>query len=250
MKYLLYMLVVANLVYFSWQTLRGMPDEGSAYELVQLPPHARRLMTLEELRDQGIQPEFAGETVTQPGDRSESTAGTAPVAGIPALIDLPPPSAGMPLGCYSIGPFIAESELEAVSRRLEELEIQASRRSETRQVQIGYWIYLPAMPREEALSYKAKLEKHRDKEYFIGKDNVLSLGAFKEKSRAHRRLRQLRKIGIEALLEPRYRTRDVLWLELIEGISETGHDRLAAELSGVELQPQACKSIAAGKVIQ
>jgi hypothetical protein len=50
MKHLLYLLVVVNLVYFSWHMLQGMSDEETARELPPLPPDTRRLMTLQELQ--------------------------------------------------------------------------------------------------------------------------------------------------------------------------------------------------------
>ena len=97
------------------------------------------------------------------------------------------------------------------------------------------------MPRREALEYKAKLDRHKDKEYFIGKDNVLSLGAFREKRRAERRMRQLRKIGIEAVQEPRIKTHNVFWIDIVEGVSASDRDRLAAEMTDVDMQPLDCR---------
>ena len=69
----------------------------------------------------------------------------------------------------------------------------------------------------------------------------MSLGAFKDKARADRRMRQLRKIGIEAILEPRYRMREVTWLDLAVGLSETGHEQLVSELPESDIQPRACR---------
>jgi hypothetical protein len=243
MKHLLYLLLVVNLVYFSWNLLQGAATEDAMDGRLQLPPDTRRLMTLEELQEQRRQqrPEDGG--ITQPASRALSPAGLEPepVPAIEMITALQPPGAGVPLACYTIGPFLAEAELKAAMGRLEALEFSAEQRTAEEQQHIGYWIYLPAMPRREALEYKAKLDRHKDKEYFIGKDNVLSLGAFGEKRRAERRMRQLRKIGIEAVQEPRIKTRNVFWIDIVEGISASDRDRLAAEMADVELQPLDCR---------
>lgn len=242
MKHLIYLLVVVNLVYFSWHTLRGETDNDTVRALPPLPPDTRRLMTLQELKDREGEPESAGITENQPSSRAESPADIETVAEIGALTTLQPPAAAVPLSCYTVGPFLAEGELEKAAARLDALELESSQRSTEVQHQIGWWIYIPAMPRKEVLGFKATLDKHKDKEYYIGRENVLSLGAFKNKTRADRRMKQLRKIGInEAVLEPRFKTRNEYWLDLLDGISTADHDRLSSELSGINIEEQACR---------
>jgi hypothetical protein len=243
MKHLLYLLLVVNLVYFSWNLLQGATTEDAMEVRLQLPPDTRRLMTLEELQEQRRQQRPADGSSTQPAGHALRPEGPdqEPAAAIEVITALQPPGAGVPLACYTIGPFLAEADLKAAMGRLEALEFIAELRTAEEQQQIGYWIYLPAMPRGEALEYKAKLDSHKDKEYFIGKDNVLSLGAFRDKGRAERRIRQLRKIGIEAVQEPRFKTRNVFWIDLVEGVSGSDRDRLAAGMGDVDVQPLQCR---------
>jgi hypothetical protein len=54
-------------------------------------------------------------------------------------------------------------------------------------------------------------------------------------------MRQLRKIGIEAVKEPRFKTRHVFWIDLVEGVSGGDRDRLAAEMGEVDVQPLDCR---------
>lgn len=241
MKHLLYLLVVVNLVYFSWHMLQGMSDDGAVRELPPLPSDTRRLMTLQELQDRQKKPEPGRPADNQPSSRAGYPGASESLAAIQALTAQQPPGAGLPLSCYSIGPFVAESELNAVAARLEKLELESSQRRQEAEVKIGYWLYLPAMTREEALGYKAVLDEHRDKEYLIGKDNVLSLGAFKEKSRADRRMKDLRKMGITPVLEPRYKIRDVFWLDLVDGISASDRNRLSSDIPESSIKQQACR---------
>ncbi len=241
MKHLLYLLIVVNLVYFSWHMSQGVSDDDTVHELPPLPADTRRLMTLKELRDQQQEQAPEGPTVMQPSSRAGSPTGSESLASIEALTEEQPPGAGVPLTCYSVGPFMSETELSAAAARLDKLELESSQHREEVQEKIGYWIYLPAMPREKVLGYKAKLDKRKDKEYYIGRDNVLSLGAFKEKSRADRRMKDLRKIGIKAVLEPRYKTREAFWLDLVDGISTADHSRLSSVVPEAGIKQQACR---------
>jgi cell division septation protein DedD len=241
MKQLLYLLVIVNLVYFSWHMSQGVSDDDAVHELPPLPPDTRRLMTLQELQDRQKNQAPGEGATTQPSSRAGSPTGSESLAAIEALTEEQPPAAGVPLSCYSVGPFMTQAELNVAAARIEKLELESTQHREEAQEKIGYWIYLPAMPRDKALGYKAKLDKHKDKEYFIGKDNVLSLGAFRQKSRADRRLKDLRKIGIKAVLEPRYKTHDVFWLDLVDGVTAADRNRLFSELPEASIKQQACR---------
>jgi hypothetical protein len=97
------------------------------------------------------------------------------------------------------------------------------------------------MERAEAKRLAKILDDRNDKEYFIGKDNVLSLGAFKEISRAKLRLKRVRKLGIEPRLETRYRTTAEYWLDFrAEPAAGEQLSGLAAENPDVWLQDRSC----------
>ncbi|MEN8107725.1 MAG: hypothetical protein ABFS22_06930 [Pseudomonadota bacterium] len=226
MRYLIYLLVIVNLAYFYWQTVPGVSDTGVSRELPPLPAHTRRLMTLQELKEQQ--------------EKSEKQLAVE-VSAFEALTELQSPGAGLPLSCYALGPFMAESEVQATESRLDELELESTRRTTEMKEKIGYWIYLPPMERKQALAIKAKLDDNRDKEYYIGKENLISLGAFKGKLQADRRMKQLHKIGIEPVLQPRYATRNVFWLDIDKNLAGDDQDRLRSGLPELDLQEQVCR---------
>ena len=126
MKHLLYLLVIANLVYFSWHMLPGEGDGGARDELLQVPPDTRRLMTLQELQEQREKEDSSAETVSPADDRAEAP-GEELLSGIESLTTRQPPAAGMPLTCYSIGPFMSDGEVETAAAILEKLELEAAR---------------------------------------------------------------------------------------------------------------------------
>ncbi len=68
------------------------------------------------------------------------------------------------------------------------LGLESQQRESERTYPIGYWVYLPEMSRSKSQRLARVLDEHSDKEYFIGKGNLISLGAFKQMSRAKNRL--------------------------------------------------------------
>ena len=48
MRHVIYLLVVMNLVYFSWSMLQYVPHKGGASLVRRIPPDVRRLETVRE----------------------------------------------------------------------------------------------------------------------------------------------------------------------------------------------------------
>lgn len=224
MRQLIYILVMVNLVFFLWQLFQSDSGTEAAKVLPPLPSNVRALVTLDERVQKN----------TESG-----------VSDVDALTNSQPPGAGATLNCLVLGPFLAIVELEESEQRLVAMGLEPGRRSTEEQEQIGYWIYLPAMEHEEAVRITRLLDEKKDKEYFIGKDNIISLGAFKEKYRADIRVKKVRKYGLEPILEPRYRTRNLHWLDIQPPASgEVELETLKAEYSAIGIQEAACESIA------
>jgi len=219
MRHVVYLLLVANLVFLGWNIFQSQSAKQVERELPPIAATAAPLVTLQE--------------------RELADAAAAGVSAIEALTGNEPPGAG--LVCQTLGPFLARDAMQAVAARLAAMELEPQRREATRRRPIGYWVYLPEMEYEEAARLTQILDDHSDKEYFIGKDNVLSFGAFKEMSRAKTRLARVRKLGIEPRLETRYRTAAEYWLD-IEVKPATGGTlaKLVADNPDVWLQDRAC----------
>ncbi|MGB5472837.1 MAG: hypothetical protein WBQ78_05100 [Gammaproteobacteria bacterium] len=192
MRHLVYFLLVANLAYFGWNLFSSGTAGETARELPPLPATAKPLVTLQELKQQS------------------ATAPEQEMSGIDTLTLSQPPGAGMPAACQVLGPFYAEEALHAVAGKL---GLEPRQRIAEDRKESGYWIYLPAMERGEALQIAKMLDERNDHEYYIGKDNFMSLGTFKDISRAEIRLSQVRQLGLNAILETRYITLDAYWLE-------------------------------------
>ena len=214
MRHLIYLLVVVNLVFFLWHAIQGPAVKEAERELPPLPRGARPLVTLEE-REQ---------------------------AAIEAVTAAQSPGAGMPLACQSLGPFLSTAYLQTARARLEEAGYPSEQRTDKMDVEIGYWVYLPPMEIDEALEIARLLDSKQDREYYIGKDNLISLGAFKEKSRAEVRLKSARKYGLDPLLEPRYQKRTVHWLDIDGSKIAAGElPAIMREFPDVRLKARACR---------
>ncbi len=200
MRHLVYLLLVANLAYFGWNLYESGTAAETLRALPPIPASAKPLVTLQEL-------------VQQPGTTTDQG-----VTGVDGLTMTQPPGAGEPAACQVLGPFHAEAELQAIAG---ELGLPPRQRITEERTENGYWVYLPAMEHAQALQIAKQLDEQDDHEYYIGKDNFMSLGTFKELSRAEIRLRQLQKMGLDAILKARYSTQDAYWLEFSDRGAET-----------------------------
>ena len=128
----------------------------------------------------------------------------------------------LPPACHSIGPFPDRQRLNAVMERLSDLDLESTIRTSQIEQPSGYWVYLPAMPRTEARVVVEELKAKGVQDYFLGRQNFISLGIFSAKRMAEERVREISRLGYEPLLEPRVRRREVFWIDL----QESGPERL------------------------
>jgi hypothetical protein len=259
MRHVSYLLVIANLVYFSWNMLQNMPDTQAASLVSPLPPSVRRLEMLHEKAASKVS-HGAG---PMPIKRNSSSRGASPprdtavprgsaeMGRVEALTESEPPGAVAPaLSCYVLGPFLEASELKRVAAHLTKLGYHSRERTTETRIVAGYWTYLPAMARKEALRITHLLEAKNDEDYLIIKGNVISLGVFESRYRAERRVKMLQNYGLKPVLQPRYKTRTVHWLDLDspDGEKRDVMETIRAEYPDTEVHGTPCqsKSIAAG----
>ena len=107
--------------------------------------------------------------------------------------------------------------------------------------QVGYTVLLPSGGYEEAVQNKRRLEKENISASFIGVNNVLSLGAFSDKSRAEKILARAQALGFDPRIEPGYAKRSTYWL-VFQGHEDQDKalKGLTREYSGLRLENVAC----------
>ena len=225
MRHVVYLLLVANLVYLGWNILQTSSVDEVVRTFPPLPATATRLVTLQEMEE----------------EEEEKQDAVVEVSVIEELTQEQPPGAGVALSCQTLGPFLAAEKMQLVEKKLAELGLEAKQRTTEVREQIGYWVYLPAMEREKVLQITKHLDENNDEDYFIGKDNVLSLGAFRGLQRANVRLENTRKLGLDPLLEPRYSTMSAQWFDLqvtAAGLDAAGE--IAEQDQDIKIEILAC----------
>lgn len=221
MRHLVYLLLVANVVFFGWNLFDNHSPESRVITMPPLPDNVSRLVTLQEQ-----QADATGEEV---------------ITDLETLTAEQPPGAGAALQCQALGPFLAVDAMQQIAAELGELGLQPEQRQVESKELTGFWVYLPAMSRDEIRTVLGTLEDYNDKEYYVGKGNFISLGTFKSMERAERRLESVRKMGLEATLEERFATQNSFWLDIqSDGSASEQLQRIAEGNSSLQLVDLAC----------
>ena len=203
MRHLVYMLLVANLAYLGWNIFTSGSQQTLTVNTSPQPANVVPLITLQE--------------------RQAASAAADKVTEIEQLTEEQPPGAGVAMLCQAMGPFLALEDMLLVEKHLLDLGLTPAPRHLADRELNGYWVYLPAMAREDVWAVTETLQEHRDKEYYVGKGNFISLGTFKGVERAQRRLQDVQEMGLDAILEERYNEQDSWWLDIQSDGSAKDH---------------------------
>lgn len=225
-------LVVATLLFFNvalalWQAGRPPGGESVAGAPPDGPTGTQPLRLLSERR--GI-----------PQARDESPRPDPSPAPDPA-----PPATPSALACGRIGPFPADESARALARRLTEQGWRARVEGQTVE-EIRYWVLLPPFPTAaDAFAAERALRDAgiRDLQVLAGegRDHALSLGLFRDRAAARRRLDQIRALGFAPQLEPLERRRAQFWVRFAADRAEVAHwDPAAAPDAELSLQREPC----------
>ena len=220
MRHLVYLLVVANVVYLGWNLFQGRAADDQWSALPPLPDGARPLVTLQE-------------------HGSEQTS-SLDATGLNTLTAIQPPGAVSRPDCQALGPFSLLAEAKAVAGRLGSSGLEPVQRTTRSRVENGFWVFLPAKERENSREIVQQLKERNDEDYYVGKDWLISLGTFRDIKRAKLRLAEVQKYGLDAILEPRYKTRQVHWLELPASGAAPELAAIRAENPRLELHSLSC----------
>ena len=221
MRHVVYLLVVVNLVFLGWNIFQNQSARQVDRNMPPLPETPVPLVTLQE--------------------REKERRAAGEVSAIEHVTGNEPPGAGASTVCQTLGPFLVLEAMQEMEAKLVTMELEPQQRETAKQRPIGYWVHLPEMERAEARRQGQILDDHNDKEYYLGKDNVLSLGAFQDINRAKKRLKRVRKLGLDAQLETRYLTVAEYWLDFqLESAAGEQLTALGADDPDVWLQDRAC----------
>jgi len=175
MKWIIYLLLLANISFFAWHYQAVSREE-------------RRMQAEQQNRLEG-----AVRLVMLKESKTESESGPGSKTRLPQ--------------CRSLGPFDKRTQAEKIENLLQEQGVSVSLRVSNEARRKGYWVYLQsAASRDAARKMAQKLKKeHRIKDIFIvatgDKKNSISLGVFSKFELAYRRQAEIRKWGFDAQLK-------------------------------------------------
>ena len=190
MRIFLLFLVVLNLLYGLWQYYVPVSHDQ---KLPELATGLKSLQLLSELEPLDIKLDEPAVKLT---NLQESTT----------------------VACFTLGPFrdkaLSDKAMAMLKGKVDKLQLRTREENE----QQRYWVYIASLKnRSEAIAKSKELAKKKIKDYYIiqtgSKNNGISLGHFKEKVHAYRRLESLKSMGFEVEIEPIYHTYTVHWLD-------------------------------------
>lgn len=239
MKYLVYLLLGLNLAYFVWYQVQP-PRTPAVRQLAPLPPDVEPLVLLSE-RNRGDQA-TTGPVVDVASEPEPEPEAVSPVvdggAEAPVVAEVLPT-------CRTIGPIEERTEAPRLLSRLSQQGYAATLREGKTQVPSGYQVYLPAMSAEKAGEVVSTLKAAGMNDYFVGKRNRISLGIFSSKGKARVRQQKVRRLNYDAMLDARYKTRKVYWIDIegeerAPGVAE-GWRQIVADYPQIQIQQVSCE---------
>jgi hypothetical protein len=202
-----FVLLLANLVLALWYTQIASRAGGANIPEV---PAERRMVLLRE--QQAAQAAASG----QPAEPLE----IPDVQLTQEELQPSPQAANTPAAptCHTVGPFTDLDRAKAVSERIKQLGANVTRRNKTEQEQYGYRVFLPPYKtRDDAVAATQRLAKSGIQDYFIISDddrkNGISLGLFRKKTGAVRRMEQISRFDFKPQMEIRYKDNTIYWLD-------------------------------------
>ena len=142
-------------------------------------------------------------------------------ASVVAQVNKPSGLATSKYVCRTVGPFTDRQAAEGLKQSLQAYARQITIRVINESGPYRYWVYLPVKNNEEAVEFARILAEKQVADYYImgsGDDSRVSLGRFKEKTYADKRLQQIKEFDLGVESEVIFKHYQLNWLdyELLE----------------------------------
>ncbi|MEJ2440076.1 MAG: SPOR domain-containing protein [Gammaproteobacteria bacterium] len=215
MKWMIYILLLANLAFGLWsyrsQELASTNAPGPSEN------DNLRLVLVKEFRAQQNKP--------------PTTNGNAETSG----------------NCYTLGPFKAVDDADKVRQELKQAGLTARRRSSTDTTRKGFWVLLPpAASHAAARKIIDELKAKGIKDYFLvatgDQTNAVSLGVFSQSDTAQRRFEQLVELGFKPVLQKVNLPKREYWLDwpVEENLDTALLNKIRKHYSGIGQATRSC----------
>jgi hypothetical protein len=184
------LLLLVNILFFGWSHWVAPSQSGSPSTAVQRPLRTIRLVA---------EPPAANSEITTARLNEQPDAGTS--------------------SCVSAGPFLEPARATAVAERLRDQGFDLRLRESRDEVWVGQWVRVERLPSNDAATTAlAGLRAAGLTDAYLLTDEppgtVISLGVFADEQRAQDVAGLVRDAGYEASVGDRFRTADVVWLDI------------------------------------
>lgn len=126
--------------------------------------------------------------------------------------------------CYTIGPFGSEQSQQRAEDRLRPFASLIRTRQTSADSDRGWWVYLPANSRAEAVSLSRELASRGVEDFYVvtsGRlENTVSVGLFQSVENARSRQARIRELGFDSQIEVRRETIEQHWVDYRIGPDE------------------------------
>jgi hypothetical protein len=213
MRTLCLLLVLANVLYFTWSQMLDVQVSGLDRKGSKPVDPPMRIVLAQEMLDANPQEPSVEQIrdVLPPAVEPLAKAATP----VPSVAGAPDEA----LACMSIGPFADLPQASQAQAALRAAGFEPRQRAEQGELWAGYWVSVQGLAtREEAESALRMLTGGGISDVYLmpGSDppNVLSLGVFSDYQRAQRRVGEVRALGLTARIDDRKRAGSVYWIDV------------------------------------
>ncbi|QJD30229.1 hypothetical protein [Methylococcus geothermalis] len=215
MRFLFYVLLIANVAFFFWSL--GHRDTKRHVDAKSVEAPGRLLLRSEVADARGDLPASAAETPPPVGFDSGSSAGDG--------------------SCYRLGPFAETAEARRVLALVKDWIDRPTVTNESSESLDGYWLLYPkADNMDEAKgNRKMLMDKGIKDVWLIDKGDMagmISLGIFKTREEAETELLRLSKLNVRAQIRPRITQSETAWIQFAWDKSAMELDEIMIQLRG------------------
>lgn len=251
MRWLVLLLLAANLVYAGWQVERHARREMAGARAAQpVPAGVARLSLISELPEppplRASQPPSAGDVPVDAASEDELAALLPDVGELPATAD----AAGY--SCFSYGPLPEERQVNWLSDWFRARRAEVRSRTSEDPGQRLFWVYLaPKESLQSAMAVVEDLRRQGVRDYrLISKGdlgNAVSLGLFSSQEAVNERLRELKEKGFLPVVVPYASSQRFHWLDVrVPAVPEILDQVFQGYPSRYSSVPVQCSEIAMG----
>ena len=232
-------MLLLNASFFAWQFTQVDPPSSGAS--MSVPKENGRYKTITLLHESG---QFNTHAIEEPVQEAKSISSRIGEA----TAEKEELAKNEIIKCYKLGPFKDKSAADRSLLKTRDIGAISSLRSEEIKERFRYWVLDPARNKQAALK---KIKKYRDKGvkdvYLIlegkKKDNI-SLGIFRARSTAQKRVQKLKDLGFNPTVEKHYKIKTQYWLNIRETLRSPLNDAIWEDIiggaAGVEISEEAC----------